>query len=479
MLVKPGRILRIGLVGCLWLGALTACTAQPEIDRGEQITSGLALPLTNSQPQPTGQINNTPRPTHPPATILTPRVEADKFYISASNFRFDEDQVKVDVCFNLPDSQDWMTDRAWLQLGGLTLDQSGGELLDYQEADSQGKPGRRCDTFFFETLFNPDIAEAVLTIESVSAPTREGQYCAFLLNTVQPALDQQDTGIKLACTEQTGYSAAKVISKPQGMSQAEAEQIAFSPQYYRVDGPWQFTALDIPTATPFPTVAVNDPNADPDALLRTLNQMADASLVYPDWLYLQENWQHDIDPDHWPGEVDGGYMPKSYQRETWLRLDENRRVVQSVSLLKDLSGNILDSEVFSGGMVWSPSSGESYVQTPYRFHLNEPFIGALQANLEGGNGETGRSELDDRPVISFSVDEKINTEDPNFYAQPIRSNQVSAYLDPASGQLRMLKTIATLADGSQRMVEWMQLLIIRLTEPPPHVLDTLQKMNQP
>ncbi len=457
MKAKPGTIPILALLGTLLIAGITGCTALPTA----------------------GQSQNTARPTQPPATIITPRAEAEIFKISASNFRFDEDQVKVDVCLSLPDEQDWMLDRARLQLGALTLDQAGGELLEYQAAGESGQPGRRCDTLFFEVNQQPELSNAVLTIDSLSAPPREGQYCEFLLNNVQTILDQHGAGIKLSCTEQAGYSDAKVISKPETMSQAEAEQIAFSREYYGVDGPWQFRAEGIPTATPFPTAAVDDPNADPYTLLRTLNQIADASVTYPGWVYLQENWQHDIDPDHLLGEINGGTMPKSYQRETWLRLDENHRVIQSVSLLKDLTGNVLETVIFSGGTYLNKISQESYLQNPYRFHFNEPFFGNLQANLEQGNGSAIRSELDGQAMIQFVVDEKLFNNDPNFYAQPIVSDQVTAYLDPASGQLRQLQTVATLADGSQRRLEFMRLETSNIKEPPQSVLTLLANLNQP
>lgn len=490
MKAELGKRIILGLIGVLMLVGMAACTPQPGIE--------LAVVLTPQPAQPTAVASthsvetNTPQagstlPAQTPAAsntptlfnFPTPQVDEAVFDISATNFRLDEDQVKIDVCFNLPDQQDWMLDRARLQLGALTLDQTGGELLEYEQATSQGKPGRRCDTFYFEAPLNSVVSEAILTIESVSAPPREGQYCEFLLSTVQPFLDQRGAGIKVSCTEQTGYSDAKVISKPDDMTQAEAEQIAFSREYYRVDGPWQFRAEGIPTATPFPTAAVDDPDADPYALLRTLNQIADASVTYPGWVYLQENWQHDIDPDHLLGKINGGYMPKSYQRETWLRLDENRKVIQSVSLLKDLSGSVLETVVFSDGISMNKTTQESYTQNPYRFHFNEPFFGNLQANLEQGSGSALRGELDGRAVFQFTIDEKFVNNDPNFYAQPVVGDQVTAYLDPASGQLRQLQTVATLADGSQRRLEWMHLQASSLNEPPQAVLDLLAKMNLP
>lgn len=482
MKAKPAAIFFRGLLGVLLIAGITGCAALPAAGQSQnsarptQPPAGIftQVPVAVDVPAP-----GSPRPTQPPAVIFTPHADAAIFKISASNFRLEEDQVKVDVCFNLPDEQDWMLDRAWLQLGPLTLDQAGGELLEYEQASTSGKPGRRCDTFFFEAPINSVLTEAVLTIESVSAPPREGQYCEFLLNTVQPILDQRSSGIELTCTEQTGYSDAKVISKPDGMTQAEAEQIAFSREYFRVDGPWQFRAEGIPAVTPFPTAAVDDPNADPYTLLRTLNQKADASVTYPGWVYLQENWQHDIDPDHLLGEINGGTMPKSYQRETWLRLDENRKVIQSVSLLKDLTGNVLETVIFSGGTYLNKTTQESYLQNPYRFHFNEPFIGNLQANLEQGNGSAIRSELDGQAMIQFVIDEKLFNNDPNFYAQPVVGDQVTVYLDPASGQLRQLQTVATLADGSQRRLEFMRLVTTNLKELPQSVITLLANFNQP
>jgi hypothetical protein len=421
-----------------------------------------------------------PTTTSSPTPTLTPTPPEPEFHISATNFRREKDTAKVDVCIDLPDPQDWMISDSNLLVNGSTLAVSGGELIEYNAASTDGTPGRRCDTLFFDLPLDLQLKDIVLQVLSIAATPREGEYCKFLLEKVQPTLQANQTGIQISCSEEAGYSKAQVTAKPESMTQAEAEATAFSPEYFTINGSWSFPAPAIPTITPYPTVALDDPNAPPYALYQTLNQELESRLVDPGWVYTLEDWGHDFDRADSRTLDDGTVLPQTYQRETWYHIDESGRVYQSVSALRDPDGNILETTIFNNGQYQTSTSPDyAFEQQPYHLNLNELYLGNLIANLRQGKGTAALSELDGQPVLLFTLKEDIQNTNPPEYKQPILGDEVTANFSPETGLVLVLKTVVTLADGSQRTFEQMHLSAERIDEPPQEVLDMLENALTP
>ena len=266
---------------------------------------------------------------------------------------------------------------------------------------------------------------------------------------------------------------------PDTLSLPDAEATAYSPEYFTVPGPWSFTAEAVPTATPFPPASLNDPNASPYALFRTLSQTADGLLAAPGWVATLEEWEHDVDNESYGYLSDGSPQPRIYQRETWYHIDENGRVFESVSFVRDAEENILETSAFANGQfVPRAAPEEPFPQKPYRLHLNDQFLGNLVANLRQGNGSASLAELDEQSVMLFRVDEYFTNNDPALYSQAILGDQVSAYLDLETGLLRALQTVARLEDGSQRTLEWMRLTVANDQEPPEAVIEVLNEVRE-
>lgn len=200
------------------------------------------------------------------AGLLTQTVNGIEF--TATNFRKEEDQLKADICFVLQDSSDWIVWKASLKymqdgqeaelsdFGGMPIElrefpvngqqkvvtfQEAGKKTVHWEPATAGQMGLRCDTLSFEVPAQADLSNFEITIHSIGAYPDEGKTCDYYMNRVQNALDVRKTGIKLQCTEEAGVQDAKVISKPVSMSQEEAEQIAFSDEFFTLKGPWIFT----------------------------------------------------------------------------------------------------------------------------------------------------------------------------------------------------------------------------------------------
>lgn len=423
----------------------------------------------------------TPSPLPATATAtLTPSATpvGAQFNLRTSNFRIEDDLLKVDVCIDLPDNQDWMIWEARIQAGEAFLSQSGGELIEIQPASDDGKPGYRCDSLDFDLPAEGLSGPAELTISSISAYPREGQYCNFMLNQVQPTLDARQSGIQVACYEGPGHAEAKIVLWPDTLSLPDAEATAYSAEFFTVPGPWSFTAEAVPTATPFPPASLNDPNATPYALFRTLSRTADELLAAPGWVATLEEWEHDVDNESYGYLSDGSPQPRIYQRETWYHIDENGRVFESVSFVRDSEENILETSAFAEGQfVTSAAPEEPFPQDAYRLHLNEQFLGNLAAHLRQGNGSASLAELDEQTVMLFRVDESFTNNDPALYTQAIIGDQISAYLDLETGLLRALQTVARLEDGSQRTLELMRLRVANDQEPPEAVLEVLNEVR--
>ncbi len=182
--------------------------------------------------------------------------------ISAANWRYENNQITVDVCFHLPDTQDWLIDDAVVQYGDKTalldtttlleqtLTQADGQkliqtvengFLQEQAQKSDGGPDYRCDTLTFITP--PNIAlptEMTLEIRAIRSTPKEGEECTKNLDKIQSILNARNTGIKIDCVQQSGGARLIVAQKPDSMSKQTAEQMISSDEFYTIKGLWIF-----------------------------------------------------------------------------------------------------------------------------------------------------------------------------------------------------------------------------------------------
>jgi len=153
----------------------------------------------------------------------------------------DGKEVSTEVCFTLLDSSDWSIWGASLQYaGGLVTDFSS-TLLNLQEP-ANGIPGLRCDTLsFFNIPPDADLSTLVINIDSIAATPRPEDYCSIYMPKIQQTLAERGIAITLGCTEVNGMQTMQILSKPDAMSQEEAEQMVYSDEFYSIKGPWSFT----------------------------------------------------------------------------------------------------------------------------------------------------------------------------------------------------------------------------------------------
>jgi hypothetical protein len=223
---------RISVVLALLAILVPACSGAP-------VTSGpVYLPSLEAAPAtPFVDANSYP-------TMRAPESASSQsvsgFEVQYQGARREGKQVYIDICFTLPDSSDWTIWNAHLEYAGQAISEFGTTLVSTQ-APAGGQPGLRCDTLQFYVPPDVDLSSAVLTIESLAAPPREGEYCAVYLPKIQQAMSERATGVSVECPDVNGLPTMQITAKPDAMSQEEAEQIVYSDEFYTVRGPWTFT----------------------------------------------------------------------------------------------------------------------------------------------------------------------------------------------------------------------------------------------
>jgi hypothetical protein len=204
---------------------------------------------STSTPQPTSTTQLPP--TKSPLTSLTQTI--NDIAITISNFRLENNQIRMDTCYDLPDNGDWIIWEATLKIGDtITKNNFGTDLMSLQEAVGTQK-GQRCDTVYFDRMYlspTADLPDITFSIDTIAANVEEGGECSpEYLARYQKALDQRDTGLTVECFVEElegggGMSGVRVASKPDTMSQEDAEALLNSYDLFLdvhgLRGPWVF-----------------------------------------------------------------------------------------------------------------------------------------------------------------------------------------------------------------------------------------------
>ncbi len=161
--------------------------------------------------------------------------------VSADRAWRDGKQVNVNVCFTLLDPSDWSIWGASLQYTGTTVSDFGSTMVSLQEP-VEGQSGKRCDTVsFLNVPPDADLSNATVNVDAIAAPPRAEDYCSIYMPKIQQALSERGIAISLDCTDVNGMQTMQIVSRPDSMSQEEAEQIVYSDEFYTIKGPWSFT----------------------------------------------------------------------------------------------------------------------------------------------------------------------------------------------------------------------------------------------
>ena len=199
----------------------------------------LPKPTTPQQTEPTAYIDPS-YPTMESAPDTTLQVSSG-IEVRVNRAWRDGKEVSTEVCFTLIDNSDWSIWGASLQYAGGTVNDFGSTMMSLQEpANSQN--GLRCDTVsFFNIPPDADLSTVVINIDSIAATPRPEDYCSIYMPKIKQALTERGIAITLGCTDVNGAQTMQILSKPDTMSQEEAEAVVYSDEFYSIKGPWSFT----------------------------------------------------------------------------------------------------------------------------------------------------------------------------------------------------------------------------------------------
>ena len=161
--------------------------------------------------------------------------------VSANRAWRDGKEVHVELCFTLIDGSDWSIWSASLQYADSVNFDFASTMLSLQEP-VEGQSGLRCDTLtFFNVPPDADLSNVTITVDAIAAPPRAEDYCVIYMPKIQQTLDERGIAIVLGCVDSGGVQVMQILSRPDTMSQEEAEQIVYSDEFYTVRGLWSFT----------------------------------------------------------------------------------------------------------------------------------------------------------------------------------------------------------------------------------------------
>jgi hypothetical protein len=213
---------RILVLACLFLAACNLAAPTPPVDVAPTAYIDPSYPTMESAPVTLMQ------------TSSGIQVRADRAWR-------DGKQVNVDVCFTLLDASDWTISSASLQYPGGSILDFGSTMLSLQEPGA-GQAGQRCDTLsFLNVPPDADLSNVTINVDAIASQPRAEDYCTIYMPKIQQALEERGIAITLNCADINGVQTMQIASKPDTMSQEEAEQLVYSAEFYTVQGPWSFT----------------------------------------------------------------------------------------------------------------------------------------------------------------------------------------------------------------------------------------------
>ena len=210
------------LLLALLLVACSPFVQQPPVSSGPTAYIDPSYPTVQAQPAVNSQLSS-------------------GIEVTADRAWRDGKQVNANVCFTLLDGSDWSIWSASLQYAGATVSDFGSTMVSLQEP-VEGQSGKRCDTLsFLNVPPDADLSNVTVTVDAIAAPPRTEDYCTIYMPKIQQALAERGVAITLDCTDINGVQTMQIASRPDSMSQEDAEKIVYSDEFYTVKGPWAFT----------------------------------------------------------------------------------------------------------------------------------------------------------------------------------------------------------------------------------------------
>ena len=193
---------------------------------------------SDTSSQPTAYID----PSYPTvqAAPAVSSIQSSGIEVTADRAWRDGKEVNVNVCYTLLDDSDWSIWKASLQYAGGSISDFGTTMVNLQQP-AEGQSGKRCDTLSFLNIPpDADLSNVTVSIDAIAAPPRAEDYCNIYMPKIQQSLSDRGIGITLNCSDVNGVQTMQIVTKPDTMSQEEAEQLVYSDEFFTKKGPWAF-----------------------------------------------------------------------------------------------------------------------------------------------------------------------------------------------------------------------------------------------
>lgn len=145
----------------------------------------------------------------------------------------------VDICFQLPDNQDWLLgarpEDIILTVGDRAIPHAGWSVID--EITNADGAKFLCDQVKFQLSGQEDLSNFVITVNHLITSVPEIPNC----DKAQAKLDKKNTGIKINCMKTDSLFSYEIKQKPEKMSAYDVQQFIDTAFRETIDGPWVFT----------------------------------------------------------------------------------------------------------------------------------------------------------------------------------------------------------------------------------------------
>ena len=163
----------------------------------------------------------------------------DGFWVGASPLVHGDSRAFVRICLALEGSE------ARFMFGGPTrLDFPGGSSdTFYVHNDIPDEDGAACEVLeFMGVVPSDEQGDWRFTLEDVMYPLPdEGTECDVYQRLAEADKSLRDAGITVACSTGEGMTSLEIVSKPDGLSEAEAQEMITDVVRGHHHGPWIFT----------------------------------------------------------------------------------------------------------------------------------------------------------------------------------------------------------------------------------------------
>ncbi|MFA5837418.1 MAG: hypothetical protein WC837_10740 [Bellilinea sp.] len=221
--------------------------------------------------------------------------------------------------------------------------------------------------------------------------------------------------------------------------------------------------LDPTTHKPVPANATVQPPPLDEAqqlgvssLLNDLKQKALTlhPMSQPGWYLFRSEVISDIDAPNVGVLANGAEIPTHYTQETWMNFDAQGRLIQQVTLMKTMEGQVFQAGVTSDGKGWNSTTGEILASIEVNF--SDMLVGLHNQVMNISKVSTvtiNHDRVDGQDVTLF-----INQE---IYQQPLKMDDLDEeitqsmgryFFNNENGLIVKHEIISTLVDGSQRTV---------------------------